>query len=226
MVFYFLVLLNFFTFDYFIKTKADEIRKKSTRIPSLVSESKLKERSRDLWLNDLDVNKVQILLKEKFGFELGLEDPLILAHFPCKIKKRKVFIRILFDSANDHWVCLTTLGSEPGQAFLYDSLKRTNITGELANTICQTLPDGEDRITIKVITAQEQTGNWQCGYFALANATALCFNLKPENLSFDENILRQHYIDMIINNSKLTMPPYVVKKKPHSGRDNVIFLMR
>ncbi len=73
--------------------------------------------------------------------------------------------------------------------------------------------DPNQSLIVRWAETQFQTGKWQCGYFSLANATALCYKLDPETMEFDENKIRQHYINIMFNNFPLTMFQFTQKKK-------------
>ena len=72
--------------------------------------------------------------------------------------------------------------------------------------------DPNQSLIVRWAETQFQTGKWQCGYFSLANATALCYKLDPETMEFDENKIRQHYINIMFNNFPLTMFQFTQKK--------------
>ena len=160
-------------------------------------------------------------LKRAFGSQYGLEDPLLLRHFPEGVSKKKQFIRVLH-SNRDHWVVLTTFHSNPYNAILYDSYHRKSLDAELQFTIKNTLclNENDERITIEWRKTQMQSGRWQCGYYACANAMALCLGMRPEDLVLNESILREHFINVIFYNKDLVMFPHTLKK---SNKKSTLF---
>jgi hypothetical protein len=180
------------------------------------------------WLTDIDINNYLNKLKEKFGKHFGLEDPLIIANFIENIPKKRAFIRVVHCGENNHWVCISSSKGTKSitcLATLYDSYHRMDITGELARVLAETIDkkDTNQSSIVRWADTQLQTGKWQCGYFSLANATALCYKQDPETMVFDENQIRQHYINIMFNNFPLTMFPFHLKKKSFTERYLTVF---
>lgn len=76
------------------------------------------------WLTDEHINHAQSLLKEQFPDVCGLQDTLIFqaAEYGGMVGSPEgQFIQILHINGN-HWVCLTSIGCEPGKVNIYDSL--------------------------------------------------------------------------------------------------------
>lgn len=68
---------------------------------------------------------------------------------------------------------------------------------------------------------QQQLGICDCGLFALAFMIALCENIDPSTLRFDQDKMREHYLECNANN-KLKQFPYLDKhsNKQTSKRQN------
>lgn len=179
-----------------------------------VNDLKIQKLMNNQWLSDDYIYCFLKKMTAKFGSELGLEDPLILSLFPEKLKKKKNFVRVCHSYGN-HWVVLTTKNAKANHAILYDSMPRREIDDELARTIRSSmcLDEDNDKITIEWRISQIQSGDWQCGYFSLANAFALCIDLKPEELVFDEFLLRMHFIDILFGENELQMFPFIEATK-------------
>ena len=64
---------------------------------------------------------------------------------------------------------------------------------------------------VKLMNNQKQQGFRDCGLFAIANATSLCFGDDPTFLEFEQNEMRQHLLDCI---EKGQMTPF-----PHNVSD-------
>jgi hypothetical protein len=73
---------------------------------------------------------------------------------------------------------------------------------------------------------QGQSGIWQCGYYALANATALLYGLNPGQLVYDENSLRNHYIQIVFFNKELSMFPYEVKSEATQNENHIFIIAK
>ena len=96
---------------------------------------------------------------------------------------------------------------------------------ELSRTIRGTLGFFEnEKIIIEWKKNQMQSGVWQCGYFSLANAMAPCLDLKPEELIFDELVLRSHFIDIVFGNKELEMFPHIEINKNLKQKNKLFFL--
>ena len=165
------------------------------------------------WLTDTEINLFLNLLRKEFKNVNGLEDPLFISNDFGRIKKTEYFIRVVI-SNNNHWVCIAggIYGDddEEEDIFLFDSSPRNVIDKVLGENIGNCLTNrrkSKGKILIRLQNTQKQQDCF-CGYFALANATALCFGIDPETLLFDELAIRQHFIDCVYRGKKLTMFPF------------------
>ena len=66
---------------------------------------------------------------------------------------------------------------------------------------------------------QKQQGFRDCGLFAIANATSLCFGDDPTFLEFEKNEMRQHMLDCI---EKGQMTPFPHNVSDVKGRNAAI----
>ena len=60
--------------------------------------------------------------------------------------------------------------------------------------------------TLDKYASMWQSNGYDCGLFALANATALCDGTDPSTLSFDQSKLRQHFLACIEKNNLQPFP--------------------
>ena len=163
------------------------------------------------WLTDTEIKVFLEKLRQKFKHVNGLEDPVVMTNDLSHIKKRDDFIHVVI-SNNNHWVCVAS-GFEFGDVdrndiCLFDSSPRHSIDKTLEKNIGKLLPTKrKGKVMIRLQNTQKQQECF-CGYFALANATALCYGLDPEELIFDEYAIRQHYIDCVYRGKSLSMFPY------------------
>ena len=145
------------------------------------------------WLYDSEIHAGQTLLKKEFNFIDGLHDPAIRCHLVDPATSE--FIQII--NVGRHWVCLSTIGApSPGVVRVFDSLysKPNAITIEHA---CRMLLHTGDVVTFVNEKVQKQLGSSDCGLFALAFATDLCHGLDPTNRSYDQQMMRQHYVNCL-----------------------------
>ena len=49
-------------------------------------------------------------------------------------------------------------------------------------------------LRVNIVSVQQQEGVHDCGLFSVAYATEVCLGRKPESVSFDQQLMRQHLI--------------------------------
>lgn len=153
------------------------------------------------WLYDTEINAGQILLKKQFPLVDGLCDPAIKGHLVDPATSE--FVQII--NVGRHWLCLSTIGvSCPGTVRVFDSLfsKPNAITSEHG---CPMLLHTGDAVTFINEKVQKQIGFADCGLFALAFATDLCQGFDPTTQSYDQSLMRQHYVNCL---ESATMSPF------------------
>lgn len=149
------------------------------------------------------------------------------------IMKDTTFIRIC-NSDNNHWVCVAGgLEWAPTRknfidVCLFDSLPRNLIDADLGEQMKEFLREdcinkSKKHILIQIRNISQQIKSYTCGYIALANAFALCIGLNPENIEFDEENLKNHYINIMHSNSEFKMFPYR-NKQANLGRKILMYL--
>ena len=113
--------------------------------------------------------------------------------------------------SNNHWVCITTIGCPPDTAYFYDSLlyNKSRLPVQVTKGIASLLNASGDSITIKVPHSQLQEGTEDCGLFAIATATSLCFGILPSTVFWQQRKMRNH-LKECFEQKKLT---------PFPGRD-------
>jgi hypothetical protein len=185
-----------------------------------LSERELRE---DEWLSDREIyaylNKIREYLNANNIEFQGLNDPTVLTALRTDNlnMRQENFVEVL-NSNNNHWVCVAAglnIGDE--DLCLFDSMSRREIDTQLGTTcslitVLPRLEKGHLIFRIQKVSKQRATF---CGYFALANAMALCLGLDPETLIYDENRLRDHYISIIYHNHPVAMFPYTVKHRTY-----------
>ena len=97
------------------------------------------------------------------------------------------FIQILH-TGHHHWVCVSSIGCEPGVVHLYDSL----FSGVIDNDVKEQVICLFGEKDVKVVNVQQQTNMYDCGIFAIAFATCLACNILPETVHLDVALLRPH----------------------------------
>jgi hypothetical protein len=140
------------------------------------------------WLTDTEIECFLKHLRKSFH-KLGLEDPLILSREPQRVAVLNRFVRVVISKAY-HLVVVASCNTqfEKGDIVLLDSSIRSKIDSDLGTVVAYTINPiikTKGRIVFKLLKTQKQS-SCVCGYFALANATALCYGFDPETLVFDQ----------------------------------------
>ena len=141
------------------------------------------------WLDDDIILEVHLNLKKIDPTMQGLQDPLL---GPVRQFRRvgNPFVQILY-TGNNHWVCISSVGSSDGIVNLYDSLYHNVISKEVEEQKINLV--GTDSFSgLNVVPIQQQRNGSDCGVFAAAFATALVHGVPPSLLEFDTKKLRNH----------------------------------
>lgn len=167
------------------------------------------------WLNDSIINSAQDLIHKQFPNVMGLANSLRVASKkspPCPLTAT-CGIQI-HHSGNMHWVVSSV---SDGKITVYDSLK-PSISSMLG---CQLLHVYRNRkeehqpVRVKACMCQNQTGESDCGLFAIANALALAKGISLKNVVFFQLQMRSH-LHQCLQNQLLTIFPHT------SAENNVV----
>ena len=120
----------------------------------------------------------------------GLEPPILQYTQTFDVHHNHEFIQVL-NLANNHWITVSTVGCVPGVV----NVKRT---------IANLLHTNKSTIVVQQARMQLQSGGSDCGLFAIATATAICNGQNPENIQFNQHLLRQHLLKCL--KEKLLLP--------------------
>ena len=137
-----------------------------------------------IWIGDETILNAQILMKKKFPYMEGLDDPLKGAFGGFDVMKER-FVQVLHVNGN-HWITVSNMASETAaQVCVYDSLRGT-LSQKCKYDLAQMLHLPEiDELTVLVMNVQRQHGSDDCGLFALAFAFSLCEGEDPVALRYD-----------------------------------------
>ncbi|CAF1325494.1 unnamed protein product [Rotaria sordida] len=162
-----------------------------------------------MWLTDLHIYLFFELLHKQFPNINGLCGPAQI-HLYTGSLENSIFI---FNANNNHWLTIANLGSDNIWK-IYDSLSYPK---ESLVKFFQDILPGKERVVLSFENVQQQVGGNDCGLFALAFATSLCYEDIPSSLFYDQKSLRNHYVNFIENNEIQRFPS---KPKRGSTRNN------
>ena len=97
---------------------------------------------------------------------------------------------------SSHWVCLSSIATSPRTVKVYDSLYQNVSTVAIDHSCCMLLYTGST-VTFSNEREQKQIKLNDCGLFALAFATDLCYGLDPTVQSYDQDNMHKHYINCL-----------------------------
>ena len=163
------------------------------------------------WLKDSHIKRASDLLKAQFPSVLGLYDPILGEDLSFPITKAP-FVQILH-TGGSHW--LTVEGVTPSVARIYDSMYyTTSTTTQLQIAAIMCCEAGS--ITLKVENMHLQNGGSDCGVFAIAYATDLCYGNCPSTLQYCQDRLRAHLIRCLKSKHMIPFPSRCRRPgKPH-----------
>ena len=142
------------------------------------------------WLTGDIVQSAQVLIKQVNPALEGLQRPTLgrVRNFDVVSGE---FIQILH-TGSDHWVCVSSIGCQPGFVNLYDSLYHDVISQEIEEQTNDLL--GRVLISLDFVPVQQQSNGSDCGVFSIAFATCLAFATNPSFITFDVARRRSHLL--------------------------------
>ena len=120
---------------------------------------------------------------------------------------------------NNHWVTVSSpTESATSVVYLYDSLQKESLNKNLVKQIARLRKseDAELRIISKAV--QQQGNGYDCGIFAIAFATDIAYNHKPEQRTYNQSVMRKHLLAQLENK---TMTPFPQQTKRVKRRKEV-----
>ncbi len=166
------------------------------------------------WLNDSIIDAAQILLKSVCPGN-GFQPISVSSALVCDVQRAE-FIQIL-NTGTSHWVTISTIGTDHPTVNIYDSLY-SSASDQLQEQIASLLITPHSFIVLNFIDVQLQSGESDCGIFAVAYATALAFGQSPQHIHFDQKKMRKHLVECF-ENRKMTPFPMLRQRRM---RRNVI----
>ena len=170
------------------------------------------------WLYGTEIHAGQALLYCRFPLVGGLQDPIFSGELVTPATTE--FVQIVNSGA--HWVCLSTIGCVLGEVKLFDSLY-DRVNSIIRLHACRMLMHAGKSLTISSQKCQIQNNSSDCGLFALAFVTSICFGEDPSNISYDQPKLRQHFVHCLEKGEITLFPKSVlpVKRKTRATKTRV-----
>ena len=148
-------------------------------------------------LTDLHINYAQALLRHQFPSAQGLRNTLFQDKEPQQKIERGV--QIIHDRKN-HWIVASTIGSD-STVYVYDSIFRV-----VVNATKKVISNAFKASEIEIVKTQKQRGSKDCGFFAIAYATALLNEIDVSTIKFDQSKMREHVLTCFVNKSMTPFP--------------------
>ena len=111
-----------------------------------------------------------------------------------------------------HQLCVCHV---PGNkvVFILDSLPvSNNLNDETIFQICKIyspLSSKKGILTLQKLSTQRQCNDLDCGLFAIANMVDICYGNNPEDLSYDQDLMRKH-LEKCLKTKKYNLFPEVI----------------
>ena len=194
-----------------------------TKIVTSAEKDTEKRKVRKLHLSDVEVSHInnhemitdesidlaQQLLAKQFPVYDGFADIALSEQNGFEpIMRRNPFIQVL-NTGSLHWICVSNLKTSRNcndTCYVYDSLSNgkitPSVTWKISNMLyCQEKPE----IKVLIQSVQQQTNSVDCGLFAVAFATSLVFGANPSNATYDQKLMRRHFLTCL---EKKVMEPF------------------
>ena len=169
------------------------------------------------WINDRIISAWQFLLQQKYPSVGGLHSTVVVSKRKFKRDSRKHEVVQVLNSGNNHWVAISTLGCSIGVVHWLDSM-HCGPSSQLKVIVSDLLQCPKDRIQIKMLNVQLQSGGSDCGLFALANITAALDGVDPSSLHFIQNLMRTHLVTCLEQKDPRPFPLDPSKRQARSPK--------
>lgn len=148
---------------------------------------------RGKWLTDTHMEHFGCLLEKYSNYKHIETWRLYILETVQPVTTDKKHIQILHSSfGGGHWVCSYY---DTKDIFIYDSLNKKELHKDHELFWRRLFPNYPfDTNLVKFPTVQSQLNCDDCGVFAIAFATSLLFNIKPENVRYDCTLMRPHLL--------------------------------
>jgi hypothetical protein len=172
--------------------------------------------------DELDCNAIyhgMSVLKAMYPTIDGLEHPGLgcftpRQSLPIFIGARKRFVQIFHQP--DHWTCATNiLSTNVNEVFWFDSLPKDFISENAVIQLTSMMRHdcANDSVIVKLRKCDRQPNNSVlCGFYALANAAAVCAGKDPTSWQYDSSSIVREVTDRLRNQVLLPVEPKATKR--------------
>ena len=169
------------------------------------------------WLSDnKSINLGQTILFKNFPLISGFEDTTIgpLNMFSVQTGE---FVQALHE--NNHWVTVY-LPTERATSvvYLYYSLQKERLNKNLVKQIALLRKSEDAELCIISKAVQQQENGYDCGIFAIAFATDIAYNRKPEQRTYNQSVMRKHLLAQLENATMTPVPQRTKRVKTWKRR--------
>ena len=174
-----------------------------------VTEIKLTEADRrtlmssSAWISDAVINAAQTLLKKETPYVSGLQNVNLGLNNSFDVETGE-FVQILHNGQN-HWQVISTIGVNHPSVNIFNSMY-CHCSTHTKVQIESILATKEPAIRLQYIDVQMQSGQADCGLFAIAFAATLVHGMHPGSYIFEQSLMRPHLLKCL-ENGKITMFP-------------------
>ena len=118
------------------------------------------------------------------------------------VDQNQDWVQVIHVKNRAHWVCVHKRSGDD-YVRLYDSLKSPIISEHIGEQVLSI--QCTDTVLFKHENVAQQKGAVDCGLFALAFATSICFN-EITSVQFDQERMRDHYFKCLTNKEMSIFP--------------------
>ena len=118
------------------------------------------------------------------------------------------FVQVL--NENNHWVTVSSpTESATSVVYLYDSLQKESLNKNLVKQIARLRKIEDAELCIISKAVQQQGNGYDCGIFAIAFATDIAYNRKPEQRTYNQSVMRKHLLAQLENETMTPVPQQI-----------------
>lgn len=167
------------------------------------------------WLSDKHIVAAQQLLHMQFPKIQSLQLPYLEQRDLFKVMPYNG-VQILNVNGN-HWICVSTLSALSNTIDIYDSLRTKSLSLNTIKQCSLLIKTKQKNIKLRRMQVQQQSGGSDCGLFAIANATELCFGMQPNEALYDQTKMRKHLLNCFLSHKLVPFPKQKNKTRMEGG---------